>query len=57
MSRDALDVELMIAEEEAIFGLPPFPYPFPVPEWDLESVPFRCAYCLGPGSSCREKLQ
>eukprot|EP00798_Chlamydomonas_sp_ICE-L_P015519 gene15520-21608_t len=31
-----LDLEILVAEEEAIAGLLPPPYIFPVPQWDLE---------------------
>ncbi|GAX76484.1 hypothetical protein CEUSTIGMA_g3929.t1 [Chlamydomonas eustigma] len=38
VSRDRLDLELLMAEEELIVGLPPAPFSFPVPHWDLNPV-------------------
>ena len=38
VSRDRLDLEMLMAEDESIAGLPPPPYPFPVPQWDLNPM-------------------
>eukprot|EP00955_Chlamydomonas_euryale_P007860 83011-Chlamydomonas_euryale.AAC.5 len=38
VSRDRLDVDLLLAESEAISGLPPPPYALPVPQWDLDAT-------------------
>ena len=38
VSRDRLDLDMLIAEDEAISGMPPPPHPFPVPQWDLNPM-------------------
>ena len=38
VSRDRLDLDMLMAEDEFISGMPPPPYPFPVPQWDLNPV-------------------
>lgn len=42
MPRDKLDVEMLAAEDEVVMGLPPPPYPFPVPQFaDLGTFKLR----------------
>ena len=31
-------MDMLMAEDEFISGMPPPPYPFPVPQWDLKPV-------------------